>query len=111
MGILIFPVLLLLLSIPSEAHPPANVSLSYDQNNQTLNVTIMHTVSAPAGHYIARVEVTKNDQAVLSQNYTSQPSSYPFTYSYPVNATSGDVLKATATCSIRGSKPAEITVV
>ena len=103
--------LLALLSIPVQAHPPSEVMLSFDQKNQTLDVAILHKVSSPSGHYVARVDIFKNDENILSSDYGSQPSaSDPFTYSYAVNATSGDVLKATATCSIAGSKSGELTV-
>ena len=105
-----FLFLLVLLSIPTQAHPPADTSLYFDQKNNTLDVTITHTVSAPSSHYVARVDVTKNDQMILSKDYTSQPSSSKFTYSYPVNASAGDVLKAKTTCSIMGSRTGELTV-
>ncbi len=100
-----------LLSIPAQAHPPSEVGLRYDLENQTLNVTVLHKVSSPSGHYVARVDIFKNDEKILSNEYTSQPSvSDPFTYSYAVNATSGDVLKATARCSIAGSRSGELKV-
>jgi glucose/arabinose dehydrogenase len=100
-----------LLSIPVQAHPPSEVMLSYDQENQTLNVAVLHKVSSPSGHYVVQVDIFKNDEKVLSNDYTSQPSaSDPFTYSYAVNATSGDVLKATAFCSIAGSRSGELRV-
>jgi len=104
-------VVLALLSIPVQAHAPSEVALSYDQENQTLNVTTVHKVSSPAGHYVVRVEIFKNDQKIVSRDYTSQPSaSDPFTYSYAVNASSGDVLKAKAFCSIAGSRSGELKV-
>ena len=109
-GIMIFLFLLVLLSIPTQAHSPSDTSLYFDQENNTLDVIITHTVSAPSSHYVARVDVTKNDQTILSKDYTSQPSSSKFTYSYPVNASAGDVLKAKATCSIAGSRTGELTV-
>ena len=100
-----------LLSIPVHAHQPSEVGLSYDLENQTLNVTVLHKVSSPTGHYVARVDIFKNDEKILSSDYRSQPSaSDPFTYSYAVNATSEDVLKATAFCSIAGSRSGELKV-
>ena len=100
-----------LLSIPVQAHVPSEVMLSFDQENQTLNVAVLHKVSSPSGHYVARIDIFKNDEKILSNEYTSQPSaSDPFTYSYAVNATSGDVLKATAICSIAGRRSGELTV-
>ena len=103
--------ILALLSIPVQAHPPSEVGLSFDQENQTLNMTILHKVSSPSGHYVSRIDIFKNDEKILSNEYTSQPSaSDPFTYSHAVNATSGDMLKATAFCSIAGSRSGELTI-
>ena len=109
-GVLIVLSLLVLLSIPTQAHPPADTSLSFDQNNHTLSVAITHTVSAPSSHYVTRVDVTKNGLMILSKDYTSQPSSSKFTYTYPVNASAGDILNAKASCSIAGSRIGELTV-
>lgn len=103
--------LLALLSIPVQAHPPSEVGLSYDQDNQTLNVAVLHKVSSPTGHYVVQVDIFKNGEKILSNDYTSQPAaSDPFTYSYAVNATSGDLLKATAFCSIAGSRSGELKI-
>ena len=103
--------ILALLSIPVQAHPPSEVMPSYDQENQTLNVAVLHKVSSPSSHYVVRIDIFKNDEKILSNEYTSQPSaSDPFTYSYAVNATFGDVLKATAFCSIAGSRSGELKV-
>jgi glucose/arabinose dehydrogenase len=101
---------LALVSITAQAHAPADVSLIYDQENQTLNVSITHTVSNPSTHYVAKVEISKNDQVVLGNNYTTQPTASKFTYSYPLDALAGDVLKAKVTCSIAGSRTGEVTV-
>jgi glucose/arabinose dehydrogenase len=109
-GIMIVLSLFIFLLIPTQAHSPSDTSLSFDQNNHTLSVTITHTVSDPSSHYVARVDVIKNDLTILSKDYTSQPSSSKFTYIYPVNASAGDVLKAKATCSIAGSRTGELTV-
>ncbi len=102
--------LIVFLSIPTEAHPPADVSLSFNANNNTLNVAITHTVSSPSSHYVAQVDIIKNDQTILSQKYTSQSSLSKFSYSYPLNASAGDILKAKASCSIAGSRTGELTV-
>ncbi|NYT09625.1 MAG: hypothetical protein GKC09_06780, partial [Methanosarcinales archaeon] len=100
----------LFLSLPAAAHAPSQVSLAYDSTNQSLQVTVTHTVSNPSGHYVYKIEVLKNGEKVLTKDYTSQPTGSAFSYDYPINATTGDVLKATAYCSIAGSRSAEITV-
>jgi glucose/arabinose dehydrogenase len=104
-------VLLFMLAFPAAAHPPSQVSLNYDSLNQTLKVTTTHTVSNPSSHYVMKIAVEKNGAEVINKEYTSQPTSSTFSYDYPINASKGDVLKATAYCSIAGSTSAEITVV
>jgi hypothetical protein len=61
-------------------------------------------------NYVYKIAVQKNGEQVLTKEYTSQPTSSPFSYNYSLNASKGDVLKATAYCIIAGSKSAEITV-
>lgn len=102
--------LIVILALPATAHSPARVSLDYDSQNQTLNVTTTHMVSNPNGHYVMKIAVEKNGTQVLTREYKSQPTSPTFSYDYPINATRGDVLKATAYCSITGSRSGEITV-
>ncbi|MDD2756315.1 MAG: hypothetical protein PHS80_12420, partial [Methanothrix sp.] len=103
-------ILLLILAMPVTAHPPSQVSLAYDSQNQSLKVTTTHQVSDPTSHYIFRIDILKNGKQVITKEYTSQPSSSTFSYDYPLNASKGDVLKATAYCVIAGSKSSEITV-
>ena len=102
--------LIVTLALPAMAHSPAGVNLDYDSQNQTLNVTTTHMVSNPSGHYVMKIVVEKNGTQVLTSEYKSQPASTTFSYDYPINATRGDVLKATAYCSITGSRSGQITV-
>ena len=77
-ALLLIPILLL--AGPLQAHPPSNVTLNYDLASQILNVTITHTVTDPASHYIKQVDLMKNNETLFSQNYTSQPTTCNFTY-------------------------------
>jgi glucose/arabinose dehydrogenase len=96
--------------MPAAAHPPSQVILAYDSQNQSLKVTTTHQVSDPTSHYVFRIEVLKNGEKVLTRDYTSQPTSSTFSYDYPLNASKGDILKVTAYCVIAGSRSSEITV-
>ncbi len=102
--------LLFMLALPVAAHPPAQVSLAYDSQNQSLKVTTTHQVSDPTSHYVFRIDILKNGEQVITKEYAIQPTSSTFSYDYPLNATNGDVLKAVAYCIIAGSRSAEITV-
>lgn len=113
---LIFGVLLLALTIfcfspqTSYADAPKDVKIVYDSNAQTLAVTITHKSPFPGFHHIKTVEIKKNAAVVSTTNYDTQPKDVPFTYTYKVNAVTGDKLEVTASCNISGSKTATITV-
>jgi desulfoferrodoxin (superoxide reductase-like protein) len=92
------------------AHAPKEVSLVYNTGTQTLEVTIEHNSPSPTWHYIKKIEIKKNNASVLMNDYSSQPDKSKFVYSYPLQAAKGDMLEATATCNIYGSKTVKITV-
>jgi len=108
---LIFLLLTLtILPTPILAHPPAEMKLEYNFDEQTLSVTVTHSVSTPESHYVKKLEIKKNADLFLTEDYTSQPTTSTFTYTYNVTVGDGDVLEATAYCSLYGSKTERITV-
>jgi hypothetical protein len=88
---------------PAAAHAPSDMSLSYNGLSKELVVTIMHQVPNPQVHYVREVRVTINGTVVSDSQYTSQPASDTFTYTYPVQPIPGDTIEVTASCSIAGS--------
>jgi hypothetical protein len=92
------------------AHSPKEVALSYDSAKHMLEVRITHSVKDPASHYIKKVEIQKNGKAISVTEYRSQPGPETFSYSYPLDAAPGDLIEATGTCSIFGSKTGKLTV-
>ncbi|MGC9308360.1 MAG: PQQ-dependent sugar dehydrogenase [Thermoplasmatota archaeon] len=93
----------------SEAHPPSEMELSYDLENQTLTVTITHVTIEPRSHRIYLVEVEKNGELILEREYDEQPEN-TFTDIYNVAAQVGDVLTVTAYCSLYGSITKSLSV-
>lgn len=94
----------------SYADAPKDVKIEYDSGSQTLSVTITHKSLFSGMHHIKTVEIKKNSTVVSSTNYDTQPKEVPFTYTYNVEAASGDKLEVTATCNMSGSKTATLTV-
>jgi hypothetical protein len=90
------------------AHAPQKVLLAYDPVTKTLGVTVTHTRFSE-GHYIEQVVIKKNGTVVATQEYKSQPSE-TFTYTYQLDAVSGDTLEVKAACSRFGSTSETITV-
>ena len=64
------------------AHPPSDMELEYDIGKQTLVVSIIHSVSKPDSHYVEKIEIKKNGNLYLTEEYTNQPSTSTFTYTY-----------------------------
>jgi len=95
---------------PANAHPPKEVSISYDLTQQTLSVAITHKTTFTSRHHIKTVTITRNGAVVSTEEYTDQPDESPFTYTYSVPAMAGDVIKVEVTCNVFGSKEATITV-
>lgn len=93
-----------------QAHSPSNMTLAYDADAHTLTVTVFHAVADVNTHYIARIEIAKNGTAYTSRVYTSQESPSFMDDIFNVNATDGDILQATAYCSITGSITRQLTV-
>lgn len=92
------------------ANPPQSVALEYDLAAGQLNVTIGHVSVDTSTHYVAQVVIEKNAVVNITANYTSQPTNDIFTYTYNISAVDGDVLKATARCSLFGETSGSLTV-
>ncbi len=90
------------------AHAPGEVKLAYDQATHTLTVTIIHTRLSDT-HYVNEVQVKKNGQVVVSQEYKSQASE-TVVYPYKIAAAEGDTLEVTAYCSKFGSETQKLKV-
>ncbi len=93
------------------AHSPQDISLSYDEITGVLSLSITHFVDDPLAHHIREVEIKRNGDVIRTERYDTQPSaSIPFTYTYTVPVSPGDVLDATAVCNIAGSASARLVV-
>jgi hypothetical protein len=85
------------------AHPPQGMTLDYDSNTNTLEVSITHAVPDNTTHYIFSVVVSVNGSVVHSPNYSSQPDVGFFILEFSVTTNNGSVISVTASCSEGGS--------
>ncbi len=92
------------------AHPPEDITLSYDYPSQILSVNITHHNLAVPQHYIQSIEVFKNNISVIMETYTSQPDNRQWEVDFDVPAVDGDLLKVEAICSITPNYPGESEV-
>jgi hypothetical protein len=98
------------LPFPAFANAPKEVLLTHDAAAKTLTVQITHSSSSPGWHYISKVEIKKGEKMISAVEYKSQPDQPTFSYVYPIEAATGDVLEVKAICSILGSKTEKLTV-
>jgi len=88
------------------AHPPADATMTYDQNTGDLVVTITHQVDDPTTHYVKQVTVKQGDTVLIDKSYTSQPDRSSFTYRYnlpQLKGSSGEI-RMDAQCVQFGSR-------
>lgn len=108
--ILLFLVALISMSYMVCAHAPTGMTVSYNLETQDLRVTITHPVSDQTTHYIKEVKIEKNGVLYNTSLYDSQPDANSFTYTYQINATTGDTIDVTTSCIQGGSKTIQHTV-
>jgi len=107
---MVFSTCLLLTAINTRAHSPSNMIISYNTSTNNLSVTITHVVSDPNTHYVESVTINLNGSNVITQPYSSQPSSSSFTYNYTIIAITGATIQVTADCNIGGTITRSLTV-
>jgi hypothetical protein len=92
------------------AHSPASMALEYDFGAQILTVTISHSVTDPATHYVENITVYNNDVKVTSRLYTAQASTTTASDTITVTAANGDELRVWAECVQGGTVQQTLTV-
>lgn len=111
-GWILAGILAVLLSfpLPASATSPSDVQLSYLEQEDTLQVTITHNSYLPGSHYIKRVEIQKNSEKPMVQEYTGQPDKATFTYRYKLSLKEGDRVEVKAICNLYGSRSASLVI-
>ena len=94
----------------AEAHSPGPITLEYDSETDILTVTVTHSTADVNSHYIYEIVIEKNSVQVDIVTYTSQSSASQVVETFTIAAVDGDVLEATAKCSVSGQDSEQITV-
>lgn len=93
------------------AHPPSDIQITFDPATKILKAVIIHNVSNPTNHYIAKVDVGLNGKEILSQKISRQDNNNDQTVSYLIpDALPGDKISVEGYCSISGKLEKEIEV-
>ena len=104
-------ILLFTLSLSVYAHPPGDIAMNFNPENQMLEVTISHSSNDNTDHFINNVKVYLNDNLHIEQAFIVQTNNENQYLHYMIpGAKSGDVIRLTAECNKFGNKELEITV-
>ncbi len=104
-------VLILSLSLSVYAHPPGEIEMSFNTDNNMLEVTVSHGSNDNTDHFINNVKVYLNDQLHIDQNFIIQTDNEVQYLHYMIpGAKSGDTIRLTADCNKFGSRESELTV-
>ena len=104
-------VLILSLTLSIYAHPPGNIEMSFNTENNMLEVTVPHNSSDNSGHFINNVKVYLNDNLHIEQDFIMQTDNEVQYLHYMLpGAKSGDNINLTAECNKFGSRESKITV-
>lgn len=97
--------------INAYAHPPSDITITYDYVTKILHAVIAHQVSNPKSHFINKVDVGINGQEIIEHKISRQDNNTDQTVSYFIpDAQIGDVIAVEAYCSISGKLQKEIKV-
>uniref|UniRef100_A0A7V0Z6G2 DUF3888 domain-containing protein n=1 Tax=candidate division WOR-3 bacterium TaxID=2052148 RepID=A0A7V0Z6G2_UNCW3 len=87
------------------AHPPSDISAEYDTLEQTLKITVDHSVKYTNKHYVNKIEILANSEKKIEQLSRKQSNESSQNYIFKIiDVKMGDTLNITATCNISGKK-------
>lgn len=93
------------------AHPPQDITISFEPTSKILKAVITHNVSNPESHFIKKVDIVLNGQEIIEHKISRQdnPNTQIVIYLIP-DAKLSDTISVEAYCSISGKLKKEIKV-
>ena len=93
------------------AHPPRIVNVNYDSKTKTIEVVMPHPVANRTKHFIKRIEVFVNGEAVAQDIFHHQVSDAMQKSSFIIkDAKPGDVISVEGFCNKGGEKVGQVIV-
>lgn len=95
----------IIIVLPSMAHPPSEISISFSAETHQLEVNISHEVRDAGDHYIDELVIMINGREIIRQTCLSQMEKKKQRLSYVLpSAKTGDKIEVTARCNKYGNK-------
>jgi len=93
------------------AHPPSDISITFNPQTKILKAVIMHRVSNPEKHFINKIDVALNGKEIIEHRISRQDDNATQTASYLIpDVKAGDILSVEGYCSISGKLEKKIKV-
>jgi len=93
------------------AHPPKDITITYDPATKILKAVIVHDVSNPAKHFIKTVDVSLNGKEIIGHLISRQDNNDTQTVAYLIpDALAGDTLAVEGHCNISGKLEKSIKI-
>lgn len=106
---ILFACILVAVYTAAWAHPPKDITITYDPVTKILKAVIIHDVSNPEKHFIKKVDVSLNGKEIIQHLISRQDNNDTQTVSYLIpDANPGDTLAVEGYCSISGKLEKEI---
>lgn len=94
----------LILVSESVAHPPKNMVVTWNKEQETLSVVAEHNVNDPNKHYVLSMSILDGNNQVLVKQYTKQNSPKEFSDSVVLKGlAAGTKIRIQLLCNIMGS--------
>lgn len=111
----LFITVLMLAAAVCFAHPPKDVTVSFDPATNMLSITATHLikeskVTDPAKHFVKDIAVTINGNPAVVGAYTYQQFDNGEKIILMLNVKSKDKISVKARCNLAGEKTTEIAV-
>ena len=93
-----------------EAHPPRDMTLTYDKEKGTLHISLSHISKNPRDHFIRKIIVYKNNEELEEHYFVTQTSGKGLETDISIEAGAGDVIGIKAICNKAGYAEAKLTI-
>lgn len=101
----------LFLALPAYAHPPQDITITYDPATKEVSAVITHRVSNPATHFIEKVDVSVNGKEIIERKISRQDNNVDQTVRYLIpDVKPGDTVSVEGYCNLSGKLTKEIKI-
>ncbi|ADQ14631.1 hypothetical protein [Halanaerobium hydrogeniformans] len=108
---LITAVIIFLFSLTAFSHPPADIEMAFELENNILEASVTHRSQNNQDHFVEKVEIFLNDELMIKQDFLIQSNNDQQNLLYLMpGVVEGDTIKIIAYCNQFGSLEEEMLI-